>query len=77
MSRPAAKRMPGETAPIRDPIIGRRVRVLRGPNAGKQGKAVNAFRQRIATPDRVMVQIDGHMPGWLVSIPLEDVEVLS
>lgn len=71
MSRPAAK--PAEP---RDAIIGCRVRVIRGPNAGKQGKAVNAFRQRIATPDRVMVQIDGNMLGWIISIPPEDVEVL-
>lgn len=71
MSRPAAK--PVES---RDPIIGRRVRLLRGVCAGKEGKAVNAYRHRVATPDRVMVEIDGHMPGWLVSIPPEDVEVL-
>lgn len=71
MSRPAAK--PVEA---RDPIIGRRVRVLRGPCAGKEGKAVNAFRQRVATADRVMVQIDGHLPGGLVSALPEDVEVL-
>ena len=71
MSRTAFK-----TVEIRDPIIGRRVRVLRGPCSGKQGKAVNAFRQRVATPDRVMVEIDGAMPGWLISIPPEDVEVL-
>ena len=71
MSRPIAK--PIET---RDPVIGRRVRVLRGICAGKEGKAVNAYRGRVATPDRVMVEIDGHMPGWLVSIPPEDVEVL-
>lgn len=71
MSRPVAK--PIES---RDPIIGRRVRVLRGSCAGKTGRAVNSFRQRIATPDRVMVEIDGTLPGWLVSIPPEDVEVL-
>ncbi|WP_377838727.1 hypothetical protein [Bosea sp. UC22_33] len=76
MSRPAAKRIPGEPAPIRDPIIGRRVRVLRGSCAGKEGRAVNAFRHGVATPDRVMVEIDGNMPGWLVSIPPDDVEVL-
>lgn len=71
MSRPAAK--PVET---RDPIIGCRVRMLRGPMAGKTGTAVNAFRQRVATPDRVMIQIDGVLPGWLVSALPEDVEVL-
>lgn len=71
MSRPAAK--PVES---RDPIIGRRVRVLRGACAGKEGKAVNAFRGRIAPPDRVMVKIDGSMPGWLVCALPEDVEVL-
>lgn len=71
MSRPAAK--PVE---ILDSIIGRRVRVLRGPMAGKTGKAVNSFRQRVATPDRVMIQIDGSLPGWLVSALPEDIEVL-
>lgn len=72
MSRPAAK--PVES---RDPVIGRRVRVLRGPCAGKQGKAVNAFRHRVATPDRIMIEIDGAMPGWLVSALPEDVEVVE
>ncbi len=72
MSRPAAK--PFES---RDPIIGRRVHILRGVCAGKEGEAVNAYRGRVATPDRIMIQIDGHMPGWLVSALPEDVEVLS
>lgn len=76
MSRPVAKQKPGEPAPIRDPIIGRRVRVLRGVCAGKEGKAINAFRGRVSTPDRVMVKIDGSTPGWLVSALPEDVEVL-
>lgn len=71
-----AKRKPEPKPMQRDQIIGRRVRVLRGPCAGKTGKAVNAFRQRVATPDRVMIQIDGSLPGWLVSALPEDIEVL-
>lgn len=71
-----AKRKPEPKPLPRDPIVGRRVRVLRGPCAGKTGKAVNAYRQRVATPDRVMVEIDGHLPGWLTSVAPEDVEVL-
>lgn len=73
----SAKRKPEPKPAPRDPIIGRRVRVLRGPMAGREGRAVNSFRQRIATPDRVMVQIDGHMPGWLVSALPEDIELLE
>ncbi len=72
----AARKPQMEPPPARDPIIGRRVRVLRGPCAGKEGKAVNAFRGRVATPDRVMIEIDGSLPGWLVSALPEDVEVL-
>lgn len=72
----SVKRKPEPKPAARDPIVGRRVRVLRGPCAGKQGKAVSAFRHRVATPDRVMIEIDGQIPGWLVSIPPEDVEVL-
>lgn len=72
MSRPAAK--PVET---RDPIIGRRVRILRGVCAGKEGKAVNAYRGRVATPDRIMIEIDGAMSGWLVSALPEDIEVVE
>ncbi|CAM5194846.1 KOW domain-containing protein OS=Bosea thiooxidans OX=53254 GN=SAMN05660750_03347 PE=4 SV=1 [Bosea thiooxidans] len=73
MSRPTAK--PVES---RDPIVGRRVRVLRGPMAGREGRAVNSFRQRIATADRVMIELDGCLPGWSVaSLKPEDVEVLT
>ena len=72
----SAKRRSQPKPVARDPIIGRRVRVLRGPMADKTGRAVNAFRQRVGTPDRVMVEIDGNLPGWLVSVPPEDVEVL-
>lgn len=72
MSRPASK--PPDT---RDPIIDRRVRVLRGPCAGKEGRAVQAYRQRIATPDRIMIELDGFLPGWgIKSLPPEDLEVL-
>jgi hypothetical protein len=71
-----AKRKPEPKPPPCDPIIGRRVRVLRGPCAGKTGKAVNSFRQRVATPDRVMIHMDGSLPGWLVSALPEDIEVL-
>ena len=63
--------------PDRDPIIGSRVRIIRGVCAGKEGKALNAFRGRIATPDRIMIEIDGSMPGWLVSALPEDVEVVE
>lgn len=72
----SVKRKSDPKPAARDPIIGRRVRVLRGPMFWKTGRAVSSFRHRVATPDRVMVEIDGHMPGWLVSIPPEDVEVL-
>lgn len=72
----SAKRKPHAKALPRDPIIGRRVRVLRGPMAGREGRAVNSFRQRIATPDRVMIELDSYMPGWLTSVSPEDVEVL-
>lgn len=72
MSRPATK--PIEA---RDPLIGRRVRVLHGPMAGREGRALNCFRQRIATPDRVMIELDGFLPGWSVaSLRPEDIEVL-
>lgn len=74
----AAKKAQAEApTPSRDPIIGRRVRVLRGVCAGKEGKAVNAYRGRVATPDRVMVKIDGSGPGWLVSALPEDIEVVA
>ncbi|KRE07437.1 hypothetical protein ASE63_22320 [Bosea sp. Root381] len=72
MSRPAAK--PADT---RDPIIGRRIRVLRGPCAGKEGRAVNAYRQRVATPDRIMIELDGFLPGWgIKSLLTDDIEIL-
>ena len=71
MSRAVVKPVPV------DPIIGRRVRVLRGEHAGKTGRATKSFRGRVATPDRIMVELDGFMPGWGInSLPAEDIEVL-
>lgn len=72
MTRPASKQLPV------DPVIGRRVRVLRGEHAGKTGRATKSFRGRVATPDRIMVELDGFMPGWgIKSLPAEDIEVVE
>lgn len=79
MKTPAKQkaREPDKLPPLRDPIIGRRVRVLRGPMAGREGRAVHSYRQRIATDDRVMVEIDGFLPGWgITSQKTDDIEVL-
>lgn len=66
MSKPLAK-------PASDPLIGKPVRILRGRHAGKQGIARRCYRDRVATPDRVMIELDD---GSFVSALLSDVEVV-
>lgn len=59
--------------PACDPLIGMPVRIVRGKDAGKQGIARRCYRDRLATPDRVMIELDN---GSFVSVLISDVEVV-
>jgi hypothetical protein len=60
-----------------DALIGKPVRIVRGKHAGKQGIVRRSFRDRVASPDRLMIELDGCLPGWGVSsVEVGDVEVV-
>ncbi|TCR63192.1 hypothetical protein [Bosea sp. BK604] len=60
-----------------DPLMNRMIRVTAGEHAARQGIVRRAFRGRVATPDRLLVEIEGGHPHRFVSIPAGAVEVLG
>jgi ribosomal protein L24 len=54
-----------------------KVRVVSGPQSGKEGVVVRTYRGRPATPDHVFVATEGMLPGWSTSVPVDGVEILS
>lgn len=60
-----------------DALLNKRVRVVSGKHAGKHGIVRRSFRDRVASPDRLMIELDGGHPGWGVSsVEAGDVEVV-
>lgn len=73
MSKPLARPVPREA----DPLMDRMIRITAGEHAARQGIVRRAFRGRVATPDHVLVEIEGGHPHRFVSIPTGAVEVLG
>lgn len=55
---------------------GTSVRITGGIHAGKTGNTGRCFTGRLATPDRIMIELAGSLPGYCVSVLLSDVEVV-
>lgn len=51
------------------------VQIHSGRHAGKAGVVRASFTGRAVTADHLMIELEGSLPGWFVSIPVADVKV--
>ena len=59
------------------PSPGTTVQIHSGPHSGKSGTVRRSFTGRVATPDYLMIELSGALPGWFVSIPVDHVKVAA
>lgn len=54
---------------------GTSVQIHSGRHAGRKGVVRTSFTGRAVTADHLMIELEGSLPGWFVSIPVADVKV--